>query len=204
MKANLPLRLTVTVGALAAVCGCASGPRTTVILLPDADGHVGAVSVRGAARSEVIDQAFDGVTVRGRAAVPSSQAPVGEPAVVSAYGALMKAQPPRPVTFVLQFERDTVTLTEESKALIPAMIDAERRRAPTEVAVFGHADSTGSEHHNFKLSRQRAQAVADLLMQADPTLRRIDVEAFGDQMPLPGTLSLGPEPRNRRAEVQIL
>jgi peptidoglycan-associated lipoprotein len=184
--------------------GCASGPHTSVVLMPDEDGHVGAVVVGSAGGSRRIDQAYDTVTIDGTTAAPSNATPRGQQTVETAYGPLIKAQPTKPKTFILHFQLDSIMLTDESKALVGEVLRTARERKPTEIAVYGHADSSGSEQRNNKLSAERARIVEELLRKSDPTLDNIQVQYFGDREPLvpssPGT----PEPRNRRAEVVIL
>lgn len=187
-------------------------PRTTVTLLPDEDGHVGAVMVTNAAGTERISEAFASSTAVGAAAgpaagpvtAPTPAAPVGQAAVSAAHADVLKAQPPKPITFTLNFVLDRSVLTEASKAQLPALLAAVRERKPTEITVFGHADSSGTRERNLKLSSDRANAVADWLRKSDPSLDRIAVQFFGDAEPLVPTPPGMPEPRNRRAEVMVL
>jgi outer membrane protein OmpA-like peptidoglycan-associated protein len=118
------------------------------------------------------------------------------------YADLLKAQPLKPISFTLNFVLDSTSLTDESRDLLPAVIAAARARRPTEITVFGHADASGSERHNVKLSAERARLVAGLLHKADPTLDEIDVQWFGDRQPL--VPSETREARNRRVEIVIL
>lgn len=204
-------RLATLFGLLTSICagGCAVAPpatipKTTVILMPDEDGIVGAVSVTTATGSQKIDQAYSFATVDGAYARPSDMILMGRESVNKTYDGLLKAQPPKPKSFILHFVVNRTVLTEESKAQIPAVLEAVRERKPTEITIFGHADATGSEKHNIKLSADRANAVANLLRKDDPSLDHIDVQFFGDKAPLVPSDSRTPEPRNRRAEVMIL
>lgn len=190
------------------IAGCATTPppaavRTTVVLLADEDGQVGAVSVTTAAGSQTLNQAFSAAVVDGSGAAPSAARDLGRDRVNVVYADLLKAQPSKPKSFTLNFLLDTTVLTDESKALLPAMLETVRRRKPTEIAVFGHADASGPEGRNFKLSAERANVVADLLRKADPTLDKIDVQSFGAQAPLVPSDGRTSEPRNRRAEVLL-
>jgi outer membrane protein OmpA-like peptidoglycan-associated protein len=190
-----------------AVAGCATIPQnvptTTVILLPDEDGHVGAVSVTSETGTEQITEAYASSTVTGTHGRPTAMSAPNRDHVTAGYDTLLKAQPPKPISFTLYFQLDRTTLTDESRAMIPAVLAAVRDRKPTEISIFGHTDSTGTEKHNVKLSEQRAHVVADLLKKDDPTLDHIEMQFFGDKLPLvqSGTRA---EPRNRRAEIQIL
>ena len=172
--------------------------------MPDADGKVGSVSVSTAAGSQTIDQAFDQATVGTAASAPSATASLGRDAVEAAHPELLKAMPPKPMLFVLNFLLDKTVLTDESSAMLRAVIQAARERRPTEITVFGHADVSGTPERNLKLSAERAQYVADLLKKSDPLLDRIEVQFFGDTAPLVPTAAGVREPRNRRAEVMIL
>jgi len=117
---------------------------------------------------------------------------------------LLKAQPSRPATFTLNFLLDKAVLTDESKALLPAMLEAVRSRKPTEITIFGHADASGSEARSFQLATERAKVVADLLYKHDPALDKIEIQSFGDKMPLVPSKARAAEPRNRGAEVMVL
>ena len=108
------------------------------------------------------------------------------------------------ITAALNFLLDRTVLTDESKSLLPVVLETMRARKPTEITVFGHADASGSEERNFKLSAERAKFVADLLRKHDPTLDKIDVQSFGDKVPLVPSDTRAAEPRNRRAEIVIL
>jgi outer membrane protein OmpA-like peptidoglycan-associated protein len=144
------------------------------------------------------------VTADGSKSTLSHATPRSQQAVDKAYEALIKAQPTKPKTFILHFQLDSVVLTEASKSLVGEMLRVAKERKPTEITVYGHADASGSDERNNKLSAERARVVADLLRKSDPSLDNIQVQYFGDREPLVPTDGRSPEPRNRRAEVVIL
>lgn len=192
---------------VACLGGCATGlpqaTRTSVVLLPDEDSKVGAVSMSTPSGTQLLDQAFSYTVVDGNRAAPSQARPISRGMVDNVYGDLIKKQPSPPRTFVLQFMLDKAVLTEESRALLPAVFAAARERKPTRITVFGHADASGSQEWNLKLSAERAEAVASLLRNNDPTLKDVDIQYFGDTRPLSAeTRAL--DPRNRRVEILIL
>ena len=208
---SVPARSAAILALIASLCagGCATTApvtpaRTTVVLMPDEDGHVGAVSVTTASGSQKIDEAYSFATVEGTRSRPSAVNLMGREKVVEAYSGILMAQPPKPKSFILHFLLDKTVLTGESKAQLPAVLQAIKERKPTEITIFGHADATGSEAHNVKLSADRANAIAKLLRKDDPSLDHIDVQFFGDKVPLFPSEPHVPEPRNRRAEVMIL
>jgi outer membrane protein OmpA-like peptidoglycan-associated protein len=192
--------LTLILLAVGAVLsGCAT---TRVTLLPDHSGHVGAVTVSNAQGQQRIDQAFNTVAVE-QSSAPGTPRAIDRQAFETAHRALLDAQPSPPRSFELNFLFDSMELTAESKKMLPEVMQVVRDRSPTELTVFGYADSSGTAAYNLALSAERAQAVARLLMKIDPKLP-IDVRYFGDKAPLVPTPPGVPEPRNRRAEIVIL
>lgn len=191
----------LTVLALLAGCAAPTSTRTTVVLLPEEDNTVGAVAVASGTSTQRLDKAFSYTTVNGNNATPSDARTVGRDTVNSAYGDLLQATPLAPRIFVLQFLLDKTELTEESKAVVPAMLRAVRARKPARITVFGHADRTGTHDWNLKLSADRAEAAADLLRASDPSLKNIDLQYFGDTKPSTGLRAS--DARNRRVEILI-
>lgn len=191
------------------LAGCATPPppkppRTTVTLMPDEDGRVGAVTVGTAGGTQRLDDAWAAATADAGPAAPAPAAARDAAALAAAHGTLLQAQPPRPRAFTLYFLLDRTVLTEASKAQLPALLAAARERKPTEITVYGHADASGSRQRNLKLSAERAQVVAQWLREADPALGPIDVQYFGDTEPAVGPGGRQAEPLNRRAEVIVL
>jgi peptidoglycan-associated lipoprotein len=203
-------RMTLPLLLAALAAGCATppppprAPATTVILLPDDDGHVGSVVLSTASGTQQLDRAYSYARVDQNALTPTSAMPMEQGAVEAAHAGLLAAQPGAPRTFVLHFLLNQSALTEESKALLPAVLAAARARKPTEITLFGHADASGTEQLNMKLSAERARIVAELLRARAPELDRIQIQYFGDKAPLVQTDRRRPEPRNRRVEVMIL
>lgn len=198
----LALLITVCVGLAACATRPLSASRTTVVLLPDHDGQVGAVSVSTAAGSQLLRGALSHTIVEKAEDRPSPVTAMVQETLDRRYGALLGIQPSRPTTFILHFLVDQTELTAESKALLPAVFAAAGARKPASIMVLGHADATGSSRRNLQLSAQRAQAIADLLRRNDSSLADVEVQFFGETRPLP--LSGASEARNRRVEILIL
>ncbi len=191
------------------LAGCANRPhppasRTTVVLLPDDDGKVGAVSVSAASGVQLLGQARSHTIVNGVQAQPSPATVMTPEALRRDYGELLRIQAPKPRTFMLHFLLDKAELTGESRAMLPALFAAAGERKPASIMVFGHADATGSPQRNMKLSADRAEAVANLLRRNDPGLEDIEVQYFGETRPLTQSGPGVAEARNRRVEVLIL
>lgn len=194
-------RTCVLLAAVGLLAACSAAP-TRVTLLPDQSGKVGAVVVHNAHGTQTLDQAY------GRVDAAASSAPAPGRAEAPAafekrHRAVLAAQPTPPVSFVLNFLFDSMELTPESQRKLPEVLAAVRARLPTEVTVFGYADSAGAPAYNLQLSAERARAVAALLRRIDPELP-MELDWFGDRSPLVPTPPGKAEPRNRRAEILIL
>lgn len=187
---------------LAAVLSACSSNPTRVTLLPDHGGQVGAVVVGNEQGQERIDQAYAAIEVDADGRTRRVE-PGGPAAFEARHRELLDAHPEPPVSFLLHFRFDSMELTPESGQMLPRVLEAVRRRLPTEVTVFGYADATGTPEYNLALSAERARAVGALLKEIDPELP-VELDWFGDQSPLVPTPRGVPEPRNRRAEIQIL
>ena len=69
------------------------------------------------------------------------------------------------------------------------------------VRIEGYTDSTGTAQDNLKLSRDRAQAVADMLVDLGVDEKRVQVEGYGDQYPIEANASERGRAQNRRVEI---
>lgn len=71
------------------------------------------------------------------------------------------------------------------------------------IRIEGYTDSTGAAEDNLKLSKDRAQAVADMLADLGVEERRIDVQGYGDQYPVEANATERGRALNRRVEIVI-
>ena len=76
----------------------------------------------------------------------------------------------------------------------------------TLIDVYGHTDPSGGDAINVPLSQNRAQAVANYLMQQGVNRTRIATQGFGSSQPLPGNTNSteGQRAANRRVEIRIV
>lgn len=96
-----------------------------------------------------------------------------------------------------------------SSVLSPAALGALRRvtralesRAGQRVSVHGHADERGTPETNLRLSRLRAEAVAQHLVSRGVRRGRITVRAHGAQRPLDRSNTAQAWGKNRRVEIK--
>jgi len=198
--------VTVFPVVLAFVVGlCLSGcSGTTLILLPDESGKVGAITVKTQDDLRVIDKAYHSVIAKEGSSRLSETQAMSEAQVNEEYAGLLKAQPAKPSSFILYFVSGSSDLVKESQAIIPKVIDQIKAQMPTEISIIGHTDTTGSDNSNDKLSLKRARAIEKILKDSVPSLHGVDVFFFGSKdllVPTPPNID---EPRNRRVEILAL
>lgn len=112
--------------------GC--DPMDRVILLPDAEGRVGAVLVRQDNQVQTLDRAYAAIHVGEQGQLTSDQASALE--VNTRFGPLLEQQPPPPARFILRFRSGSASeLTPESVAIIKQLsATLETRRRPKSVS----------------------------------------------------------------------
>jgi outer membrane protein OmpA-like peptidoglycan-associated protein len=149
---------------LAAAClllgGCAT---SSLVMLPDDEGHQGAVAVletNGKPTEAVIDQSNTRTKLGEANAAPK---PLGEKGLKPEEAALLTTLPPPAKSFTLYFDEGTVTPTAESQSVLTALRAEIASRSGPQVEVTGHTDTVGSADDNDRLSIQRAEEVLNWL-----------------------------------------
>lgn len=74
----------------------------------------------------------------------------------------------------------------------------------TIIDVLGHTDSVGSDSYNQQLSEQRAQAVANYLIQRGVQPARIATRGYGESMPIADNATEAGRAANRRVEIKVV
>ncbi|MGA2552935.1 MAG: OmpA family protein [Burkholderiaceae bacterium] len=192
----------VICAAVALSSGCAS--TTKVVLLPDEAGRVGAVVVKDRGGSQVVDQAFHFTSVKDPDTKPSEVQPQGEDNLKRRYGEVLRGQPGAPVSFFFYFATGSAALAAGSTNQISELIEVIRSRKPTQITIFGHTDSTGTETINERLSADRARAIEQALRSNAPDLGPMRLVFLGDKQPVVPATPDVPQPGNRCVEVLVL
>jgi outer membrane protein OmpA-like peptidoglycan-associated protein len=110
------------------------------------------------------------------------------------------------VTFALQaevlFAKDSAKLSDQAKSRIDAIAQEIKKQRATQVRVFGFTDNLGSHEHGVVLSKQRANAVQDVLSQElnDPNVT-FDVRGYAEDYPIADNSTEDGRKKNRRVEV---
>jgi OOP family OmpA-OmpF porin len=110
------------------------------------------------------------------------------------------------INAALLFDFDSATLTDKAKAVIDERVEKFNGKAELtqNVSVIGHADSTGPEAYNQKLSEKRAKAVALYLEQhKNISDSKIDVEGRGESEPVASNATREGRAQNRRVVINV-
>jgi len=101
----------------------------------------------------------------------------------------------------IQFEFDSSVLKTESYAILDRLASDLRQNGGT-VTLDGHASAEGSEAYNLNLSRDRANAVKQYLVNAGVDASKITVQAFGESAPIASNATEEGRVLNRRVEIK--
>ncbi len=102
------------------------------------------------------------------------------------------------------FEVDSARLRPGAARRLDALAGYLTAERGVQVRVDGHTDSTASDAYNLELSRARAEAVADVLVQAGVPERRLRVEGFGERQPVATNATVAGRQQNRRVEITLV
>ena len=182
-----------------AVTGCASPPKSYVVLLESPDGSTGQISVKGRQGEQRLSRARDAAPLDG--SLPP--APVDEARFNKDFAAAIAARPALPEHFQLYFESGGTRLTPQSASQLEQIVASARQRPAVDVSVIGHTDTAGKAEINETLALKRATTVADLLKQKGLKVLALSIESHGERNLLVPTPDDTPEARNRRVEISI-
>jgi outer membrane protein OmpA-like peptidoglycan-associated protein len=174
-----------------------------VVLLPDPDGGtVGRVTVSTPAGSVDLVAPRDSTRIVVNRP-PSPVTPISEADVTRIFGDALSALPPPPRHFVLYFRFESDELTDQSRALLPEILESVKNRPAPDVVVIGHTDTTGTSERNYQLGLKRAHMIRNLLVAngLDPSF--VDEASHGEANLLVPTKDETFESRNRRVEITV-
>ena len=180
--------------------GCAT---SSLVLLPDDDGHQGSLAVL-----EAGDQPGQGVIAQGNsrtklgAAAPTSR-PLGPDGLKPQEAALLGGLPPPARSFTLYFDQGTVIPTADSQAVLVALRGEIAARSGPQVEVTGHTDTVGSGEDNDRLSLQRAEEVLGWLASQGFDRSLMSATGRGERELKEPTVDNFGSAANRRVEVIV-
>ena len=104
-------------------------------------------------------------------------------------------------TYLVFFDWDRAELTDRARQIVAEAASAAARVQVTRIEVAGHADRSGPDGYNMRLSIRRAQAVAAELVRQGVPRSSITTRGFGERNPPVQTADGVREPQNRRVEI---
>jgi outer membrane protein OmpA-like peptidoglycan-associated protein len=102
------------------------------------------------------------------------------------------------------FAAGSSELNPPSRAVLSDIAKVLNRYPSTRIDIGGFTDSTGTRGLNLKLSQDRADAVAHVLMGDGVEPSRITAKGYGPEFPKVPAAQGVPEPRNRRVEITLV
>lgn len=201
MVARSLTRLLAGSALLAALLLSACAPITRVVLLPQADGSASSVVVRTAKGEQILSTPYQRVSGQEDKQLTADATTAAE--VQKAYPQLFAAKPPAPTKYTLNFMPGGTTLTPESQAALPKILEDVGKRQGADLVVTGHTDTTGALLANDELSLKRANVVAQLLVSAGAPANRTEAVGRGKRELLLKTADEVDEPQNRRVEIVV-
>jgi outer membrane protein OmpA-like peptidoglycan-associated protein len=102
------------------------------------------------------------------------------------------------------FATNKSDLNATSKTALTQFANSLKTNPDTDVQIYGHTDSSGSDAINIPLSKNRAGAVEKFLEQQGIIASRMVTEGFGSSQPVGDNTTTAGKAQNRRVEVYIL
>ena len=99
-------------------------------------------------------------------------------------------------------EFDGGSLTPAAEPALERILGLLRGHPELRIEIGVHTDSRGSDAHNLRLSRLRAEAVANWLAERGIALQRLEVRGYGEQRPIANNRTAEGRARNRRIELR--
>ena len=129
------------------------------------------------------------------------QPPVRVAAAPPAPEPVLPMAPSVPGPFVVNFEFDSAKLTGAAEMVVREAAKQAKAAKVVRALLNGHADRSGSDAYNMRLSKARTKTVLDALiaqgMPADIMLGK----SYGESLPAVNTPDGQPEAANRRVEI---
>jgi len=102
------------------------------------------------------------------------------------------------------FGFDQATLKTESYPELNRVVELLNSRESLEIEIAGHTDSTGPESYNLGLSKRRAEAVEQYLLDKGISPERLTVKYLGETQPDVENDTRENRSKNRRVEFKII
>ncbi|MBI1424632.1 MAG: OmpA family protein [Gammaproteobacteria bacterium] len=198
LKSIRTLGIILTCGALAAGCAHNGAKTMSQETSPIASSTETTAPVASNETMPVEQNAVENTT-------PVANEPVSQPAetapVVADNSANSTATPaiqqPGQMTFYFGFNK--TSLDDQDKTVLKEHAEFLKANPSLVLEINGHTDHTGPHDYNEYLSKERAEAVAKILIAEGVTRSQLVIKALADDKPLADAAQPG---KNRRVELQ--
>ena len=102
------------------------------------------------------------------------------------------------------FDTDKFILKDESLAELQKLLGLLNKNPKLKIEISGHTDNVGSAEHNLELSRNRANAVYEYLLQHDIAKTRLSFAGYGFNQPIDVNTTEQGRANNRRTEFKVM
>ncbi len=107
-------------------------------------------------------------------------------------------------TASVTFQAGSASFTASSDTALDQIAGLMNAHPETRIRIEGHTDDTGPETVNLRISRQRAQAVANYLANRGISDNRLIAKGYGSTQPLDAATTEAARSRNRRIEISYV
>ena len=104
----------------------------------------------------------------------------------------------------VEFKSNTAEITQESYPSIDKLVRILEENPERKLKISGHTDSIGEPPANLRLSKKRAQTVANLLIERGISRGRLEVIGYGESRPIASNMYHPGRQKNRRVELEFI
>jgi len=101
------------------------------------------------------------------------------------------------------FEVNSYKLKPDLYPELDSLVSFMKSNPSTKIEISGHTDATGNEAHNRRLSENRADAVAEYIVDKGIETSRVSFNGFGSSKPIASNNDPKGRRKNRRVEILI-
>ena len=110
---------------------------------------------------------------------------------------------PVKANLMIHFATDKANITDYSRPLVKKFAEFLIKNKGSLVHIIGHTDWRGSDQYNMALSKRRAKAVRDALIEYGVSASRLSTEGKGEREPIASNKTAEGMALNRRTEVRL-
>lgn len=102
------------------------------------------------------------------------------------------------------FDTDSYKLKKESKIELDKVIRFLTDNPAVKIKISGHTDNVGTSEYNLQLSKERAKAVVDYLIENSVAPDRLKYDGYGYSKPVADNATEEGRAQNRRTELEVI